>query len=129
MHDGIDTDRVRPDPTAFVRLAKSGLTLRPGDEARRIATDTAQPWGRSIALRVRAETLLAAAAEPPGGDRQCPLLLVPTPATETPVRQLAGILAANGRPYAVLPDPAGSGRIRPTWPAEREFLRRHLGQR
>ena len=77
-------------------------------------------------------SLLAAAAEPPGGDRQCPLLLVPTPATETPVRQLAGILAATGRPYAVLPAPAGAGRIRHTWrtwPAEREFLRRHLGQR
>lgn len=32
VHDGIDTARFRPDPTAYVQLQSAGLTLRPGDE-------------------------------------------------------------------------------------------------
>jgi glycosyltransferase involved in cell wall biosynthesis len=32
IHEGIDTRRFRPDPTAFVTLQAAGITLRPGDE-------------------------------------------------------------------------------------------------
>jgi glycosyltransferase involved in cell wall biosynthesis len=32
IHDGIDTDRVKPDPQVRLGLAKSGLKLRPGNE-------------------------------------------------------------------------------------------------
>jgi len=32
IHDGIDTERFRPEPTAYVQLQTAGLTLRPGDE-------------------------------------------------------------------------------------------------
>lgn len=32
IHDGIDTDRFRPDPRASVKLDKANITLRPGDE-------------------------------------------------------------------------------------------------
>ena len=32
VHDGIDTARFRPDPSAFVSLQAAGVTLRPGDE-------------------------------------------------------------------------------------------------
>ncbi|MHA4869191.1 glycosyltransferase [Duganella sp. PWIR1] len=32
VHDGIDTQRFRPDPKAYVQLQSAGVTLRPGDE-------------------------------------------------------------------------------------------------
>lgn len=32
IHDGIDTQRFRPDPAAYVQLQSAGVTLRPGDE-------------------------------------------------------------------------------------------------
>lgn len=32
IHDGIDTERFRPEPSAYVKLQSAGLTLRPGDE-------------------------------------------------------------------------------------------------
>ncbi|WP_343732022.1 glycosyltransferase [Duganella sp.] len=32
IHDGIDTERFRPEPTAYVQLQAAGITLRPGDE-------------------------------------------------------------------------------------------------
>jgi glycosyltransferase involved in cell wall biosynthesis len=32
VHDGIDTARFRPDPSAYVQLQTAGITLRPGDE-------------------------------------------------------------------------------------------------
>lgn len=32
VHDGIDTARFRPDPSAYVQLRTAGITLRPGDE-------------------------------------------------------------------------------------------------
>lgn len=32
IHDGIDTDRVRPQANAEVKLTRDGVTLRPGDE-------------------------------------------------------------------------------------------------
>jgi class 3 adenylate cyclase/tetratricopeptide (TPR) repeat protein len=49
---------------ARIRLWQGDLAgaLRTGDQALQIATDTAQPWSRSIALRICAETLLAAEA-------------------------------------------------------------------
>ncbi|MGH6920550.1 MAG: adenylate/guanylate cyclase domain-containing protein, partial [Geminicoccaceae bacterium] len=50
---------------ARIRLLQGDFAsaLQTGDQALQIATDTAQPWSRSIALRVRAETLLAAAGD------------------------------------------------------------------
>jgi class 3 adenylate cyclase/tetratricopeptide (TPR) repeat protein len=47
---------------ARIRLLQGDVAgaLRAGDRALQIATDTAQPWSCSIALRVRAETMLAA---------------------------------------------------------------------
>jgi tetratricopeptide (TPR) repeat protein len=49
---------------ARIRLLQGDLAsaLGTSDQALQIATDTAQPWSRSIALRVCAETLLAADA-------------------------------------------------------------------
>lgn len=32
IHDGIDTDRFKPNPSARVKLAQAGVELRPGDE-------------------------------------------------------------------------------------------------
>jgi glycosyltransferase involved in cell wall biosynthesis len=32
IHDGIDTERFRPEPSAYVQLQSAGVTLRPGDE-------------------------------------------------------------------------------------------------
>ncbi|MBP1206381.1 glycosyltransferase involved in cell wall biosynthesis [Duganella sp. 1411] len=32
IHDGIDTARFRPEPSAYVQLRAAGVTLRPGDE-------------------------------------------------------------------------------------------------
>ena len=50
----------RQDPAAC--RATSPARGGPVDQALQIATDTAQPWSRSIALRICAETLLAADA-------------------------------------------------------------------
>jgi dipeptidyl-peptidase-4 len=68
-------------------------------------------------------SLLAAAAEPPGSDPRCPLLLVPDAATQRPVRRLAGVMRTSGRPHQVLPGGDGAARLRR---AELDFLRRHL---
>ncbi|ABE46799.1 glycosyltransferase [Polaromonas sp. JS666] len=44
IHDGIDTDRFRPDPQASVRLGVSGLTLRPGDEVVTFVARQLEPY-------------------------------------------------------------------------------------
>jgi len=44
IHDGIDTDRVRPDPRARIDLAKAGLTLRPGDEVITFVNRNLEPY-------------------------------------------------------------------------------------
>lgn len=44
IHDGIDTDRVKPDPRAHVKLAKAGLTLRPGDEVITFVNRNMEPY-------------------------------------------------------------------------------------
>lgn len=44
IHDGIDTDRVRPDPRARIDLAKAGLTLRPGGEVITFVNRNLEPY-------------------------------------------------------------------------------------
>jgi glycosyltransferase involved in cell wall biosynthesis len=44
IHDGIDTERVKPDPKAVVRLAKSGLELKPGDEVITFVARNMEPY-------------------------------------------------------------------------------------
>jgi glycosyltransferase involved in cell wall biosynthesis len=44
IHDGIDTERVKPDARAAVRLAKSGLTLKPGDEVVTFVARNLEPY-------------------------------------------------------------------------------------
>jgi glycosyltransferase involved in cell wall biosynthesis len=44
IHDGIDTDLVKPDPRAQVKLAKAGLTLRPGDEVITFVNRNMEPY-------------------------------------------------------------------------------------
>jgi glycosyltransferase involved in cell wall biosynthesis len=58
VHDGINSERVRPDPSAFVRLAKSGLTLRPGDEVITFVNRNLEPYrGFHIFMRALPEIL------------------------------------------------------------------------
>lgn len=44
IHDGIDTERVRPDARARIELAKAGLTLRPGDEVITFVNRNLEPY-------------------------------------------------------------------------------------
>ena len=44
VHDGIDTALFRPDPGAFVRLNKRGLTLRAGDEVVTFVARQLEPY-------------------------------------------------------------------------------------
>ncbi len=44
IHDGIDTERVKPDPKVVLRLAKSGLKLRPGDEVITFVNRNMEPY-------------------------------------------------------------------------------------
>jgi glycosyltransferase involved in cell wall biosynthesis len=56
IHDGIDTERARPDPRAEVRLAKSGLTLRPEDEVITFVNRNMEPYrGFHIFMRALPE--------------------------------------------------------------------------
>jgi glycosyltransferase involved in cell wall biosynthesis len=58
VHDGIDTDRVRPNPQAVVRLAKSGLALRSGDEVITFVNRNMEPYrGFHIFMRALPEIL------------------------------------------------------------------------
>ncbi len=44
IHDGIDTEHVKPDPKAVVRLARSGLTLKLGDEVVTFVARNLEPY-------------------------------------------------------------------------------------
>ncbi len=44
IHDGIDTDYVRPDPRASITLAQKGITLRPGDEVITFVNRNMEPY-------------------------------------------------------------------------------------
>jgi glycosyltransferase involved in cell wall biosynthesis len=57
IHEGIDTERFRPDPQATVRLKTAGLTLRPGDEVVTFAVRQLEPY-RGYHIFMRALPLL-----------------------------------------------------------------------
>ncbi|MGB9992210.1 glycosyltransferase [Massilia sp. SM-13] len=56
IHDGIDTDRFRPDAGASVSLAAAGVTLRPGDEVVTFVSRQLEPYrGYHIFMRALPE--------------------------------------------------------------------------
>ena len=58
IHDGIDTDRVRPNPKAQVTLGRDGVTLRPGDEVVTFVNRNLEPYrGYHIFMRALPEIL------------------------------------------------------------------------
>lgn len=57
IHDGIDTERFRPDPQARVHLPAAGLTLRPGDEVVTFVARQLEPY-RGYHVLMRALPLL-----------------------------------------------------------------------
>jgi glycosyltransferase involved in cell wall biosynthesis len=58
IHDGIDSDRFRPDPAASVQLRSAGLTLRPGDEVVVFVARQLEPYrGYHIFMRALPELL------------------------------------------------------------------------
>ena len=85
VHDGIDTQRFRPNPDAFVQLQTAGVTLRPGDEVVTFVSRQLEPYRgyhifmRSLAelqrLRPKARVVLVGGddvsygASPPDGQR------------------------------------------------------------
>jgi glycosyltransferase involved in cell wall biosynthesis len=60
VHDGIDTEAVRPDRKAFIRLEKKGITLRPGDEVITFVNRNLEPYrGYHVFMRALPEILAA----------------------------------------------------------------------
>jgi glycosyltransferase involved in cell wall biosynthesis len=58
IHEGVDTDTVRPDPTARLHLPQAGLTLAPGDEVVTYVARDLEPYrGFHIFLRALPELL------------------------------------------------------------------------
>lgn len=56
IHDGIDTDRVRPDTRARIDLTKAGLSLQPGDEVITFVNRNLEPYrGFHIFMRALPE--------------------------------------------------------------------------
>jgi glycosyltransferase involved in cell wall biosynthesis len=56
IHDGIDTDRFRPDPTARVTLSSAGITMKPGDEVVTFVSRQLEPYrGYHIFMRALPE--------------------------------------------------------------------------
>jgi glycosyltransferase involved in cell wall biosynthesis len=52
IHDGIDTDKIKPDPAARVTLKREGLVLRPGDEVVTFVSRNLEPYrGYHIFMR------------------------------------------------------------------------------
>jgi glycosyltransferase involved in cell wall biosynthesis len=52
IHDGIDTDKIKPDPAARVTLKREGLMLRPGDEVVTFVSRNLEPYrGYHIFMR------------------------------------------------------------------------------
>ena len=44
IHEGIDTQRIRPNPSAEIHLEKAGLTFRPGDEVVSYVARSLEPY-------------------------------------------------------------------------------------
>jgi glycosyltransferase involved in cell wall biosynthesis len=44
IHDGIDTDKIAPDPSARVTLKRQGVVLRPGDEVVTFVSRNLEPY-------------------------------------------------------------------------------------
>lgn len=60
VHDGVDTDQVRPDPSASLTLADAGITLRPGDEVLSFVNRNLEPYrGYHIFMRALPAVLKA----------------------------------------------------------------------
>jgi glycosyltransferase involved in cell wall biosynthesis len=58
VHDGIDTERFRPDASAYVQLQAAGMTLRPGDEVVVFVARQLEPYrGYHIFMRALPELL------------------------------------------------------------------------
>jgi glycosyltransferase involved in cell wall biosynthesis len=58
VHEGIDTDRARPDPGASVKLNRDGVSLRPGDEVVTFVNRNFEPYrGYHIFMRALPEIL------------------------------------------------------------------------
>jgi glycosyltransferase involved in cell wall biosynthesis len=58
VHDGIDTERFRPDASAYVQLQAAGVTLRPGDEVVVFVARQLEPYrGYHIFMRALPELL------------------------------------------------------------------------
>lgn len=57
IHDGIDTDRFRPDAQARVTLSNAGVTLKPGDEVVTFVSRQLEPY-RGYHIFMRALPLL-----------------------------------------------------------------------
>ncbi|GGC04922.1 glycosyltransferase family 4 protein [Pseudoduganella buxea] len=56
IHDGIDTDRFRPDPAARVTLSSAGIVLKPGDEVVTFVSRQLEPYrGYHIFMRALPE--------------------------------------------------------------------------
>lgn len=52
IHDGVDTDVVKPDPHAFIKLGKGTITMRPGDELITFVNRNLEPYrGYHIFMR------------------------------------------------------------------------------
>ena len=58
IHDGIDTDAVRPNPSSRIRLGRDGLELRPGDEVVTFVNRNFEPYrGYHVFMRALPEIL------------------------------------------------------------------------
>lgn len=58
IHDGIDTERFRPDASAYVQLQSAGVTLRPGDEVVVFVARQLEPYrGYHIFMRALPELM------------------------------------------------------------------------
>lgn len=59
IHDGVDTNRVKPDPTATVTLQKSGLTLTANDEVITFVNRNLEPYrGFHVFMRALPDLLV-----------------------------------------------------------------------
>jgi glycosyltransferase involved in cell wall biosynthesis len=60
IHDGVDTNEVRPDPAASLTLDAAGITLRPGDEVLSFVNRNLEPYrGYHIFMRALPAVLKA----------------------------------------------------------------------
>jgi glycosyltransferase involved in cell wall biosynthesis len=58
VHDGVDTDTVKPNPDAFIRLGREGVVCRPGDELVTFLNRNLEPYrGYHIFMRALPEIL------------------------------------------------------------------------